>query len=60
MKPLLATAFLMLTSCETARVGVSYQGQYANYSAVRTFANGQRSWDVLIDANGKDVVPLHR
>jgi len=58
-----ASSFLLalcLASCETVRVGVSYQGQYANYSAMRTVSGGKPSWDVLVSSDGKRIMPLHR
>jgi hypothetical protein len=51
---------LLLTGCETVSVGLSYSGAYADYTVKRSVVGQNKSWDILIDANGKQIVPFER
>lgn len=45
--------------CATVGVGVTYKGKHGDYQLIRTSVAGQPPrWDVLVDVNGKAVVPF--
>ena len=45
--------------CATVGVGVTYHGTYGDYTVKRTVEQGKpAAWDVLIDADGKQIVPF--
>jgi hypothetical protein len=60
MKLFTSVLFLLYAGCDTVNFGLTYQGQYGDYTVKRAIVGDTGTWDILIDAGGKQIIPLHR